>query len=381
MKHWKLKLPSRRSPSSTLPVPTGGKSQASRSREAKPSAFEIQFHPADIRRRVRYLFLSRRQAVGVALAVLAVMIGFALSLRAMPEAVRALLGRRELPALEAERERQGGRLGVLVERLGELQERGEDLRFKVDKISLAYGLSHDESIGQGGFPVAPEATPIPKSNFSNAIRNGQVLRAEIEEELQVLDAFLVEIRDLEEAHQERARITPSVIPLRGENFLLTSPYGNRRSPFTQALDFHAGIDLAAPIGKEIHAPAEAVVAFAGRYPRRQSVSWWRYGNLVVLRHGDRFISLYGHCDEVRVRRGQRVRQGDVIGTVGNTGWSTSPHLHYEVRSRQEDGTFRPIDPRIYILDYRWSDEERTLIRSRNAPALDDFEPLPALLGS
>ncbi|MEM7051152.1 MAG: M23 family metallopeptidase [Acidobacteriota bacterium] len=175
-------------------------------------------------------------------------------------------------------------------------------------------------------------------------------------------------------------MTPSVIPLRGANFLLTSPFGNRRSPFTKALDFHAGIDLAAPIGMEIHAPAEGVVAFAGRYPRRQSVGWWRYGNLVVLRHGDRFITLFGHCDEVTVRRGQRVRQGDVIGTVGDTGWSTSPHLHYEVRRRTEGKGFVPVDPRIYILDYRWSDEEQTLVRARATPSLDDFEPLPRLIG-
>jgi murein DD-endopeptidase MepM/ murein hydrolase activator NlpD len=98
----------------------------------------------------------------------------------------------------------------------------------------------------------------------------------------------------------------------------------------------------------------------------------------VLRHGDRFVTLYGHLDEIRVRRGQRVKQGDVLGAVGNTGWSTSPHLHYEVR-RKEDGEFRPVDPRIYILDHQWRDEERLLVRARSAPDLNDFEPLPRLL--
>ncbi len=158
--------------------------------------------------------------------------------------------------------------------------------------------------------------------------------------------------------------------------MLTSPFGTRRSPFTKNLDSHPGIDLAATPGTPILAPADGLVVFAGRYPLRYSVSWWRYGNLVGLRNGDRFITLFGHCDEIKVRTGQKVRQGEVVATVGNTGWSTSPHLHYEVRKKEEGDDFRPVDPRIYILDHRWRDEERLLVRARRAPDLRDFEPLP-----
>jgi murein DD-endopeptidase MepM/ murein hydrolase activator NlpD len=153
----------------------------------------------------------------------------------------------------------------------------------------------------------------------------------------------------------------------------------RRNPFTKAADFHAGLDLAAPPGTPVHATAAGVVVFAGRYDLRQSVGWWRYGNLVMVRHGDRFVSLYGHCQDVQVRVGQRVEQGQTIATVGNTGWSTSPHLHYEVR-RRDAAEYRPIDPRIYILDHRWRDEERLLVRARSAPDPGDYEPLPSSFG-
>ena len=196
----------------------------------------------------------------------------------------------------------------------------------------------------------------------------------------MLETFLGEIQQFEAANREQARTTPSTIPLHGDEYVLTSPFGSRRSPFTKALDFHAGIDLAAPAGTPVYAPAEGVVLFAGRYPLKQSVAWWRYGNLVMVRHGQYFITLYGHCDEVKVRRGQTVRQGDLLATVGNTGLSTNPHLHYEVRRREEDGRYVPVDPRIYILDHRWRDEEKILVRARSAPALDDYQPLPPVLG-
>ena len=138
--------------------------------------------------------------------------------------------------------------------------------------------------------------------------------------------------------------------------------------------------MAAPSGTPITAPADGVVVFAGRYPLRQSVSWWRYGNMVALRNGDRFITLFGHCDEINVRSGQKVKQGDIIATVGNTGWSTSPHLHYEIRRRSEDGDYEPVDPRIYILDHQWRDEEQLLVRARMAPDARNFEPLPRIIG-
>jgi murein DD-endopeptidase MepM/ murein hydrolase activator NlpD len=107
------------------------------------------------------------------------------------------------------------------------------------------------------------------------------------------------------------------------------------------------------------------------------VNWWRFGNVVVVNHSDRFVTIYGHCDTIKVKRGQEVKQGQVVATVGSTGWSTNSHLHYEVRSDLEQpGTYVPIDPRIYILNYQWSNEANLLMRSRTAKDYKDFDPLP-----
>jgi murein DD-endopeptidase MepM/ murein hydrolase activator NlpD len=170
---------------------------------------------------------------------------------------------------------------------------------------------------------------------------------------------------------------PSICPVPVGSFVLTSPFGNRVSPFTNTSDFHAGIDLAAREGVPVLATGDGRVVFAGRFPLRRNVRWWRYGNVVVLAHGDRFLTIYAHLAEIAVRRGQRVRRGEQLGTVGNTGWSTSPHLHYEVRVRGEDDSEpEPVDPRIYILDYQWTGHEEMLARSRSAPP-PSFDPLPS----
>ncbi len=347
-------------------------------RRGQPTVLEVQFHPGDIRGRLRTFFLSRRQVAalvgGLGLSALFVLASLALA----PRIFRDLMLRGGyLDAVDA-RGAAGRELENHVAHLAALEGRAAELRRSLARIYLTYGLEADTSVGQGGFPFAER--PVPESIYAAAVRRANEAEARLAAEVGVLATFLEEVRTFEAANGERVATTPSMSPLRDE-FVLTSPFGQRVSPFTKRLDSHAGIDLAAPIGTPVHAPAAGVVVFAGRYPLRQDVAWWRYGNLVALRHGIRFVSIFGHCDELRVRAGQRVEQGAILATVGNTGWSTSPHLHYEVRLWDETrNEFVPIDPRVYILDHRWRDEEQMLIRARHAPSLEEFEPLPRVIG-
>ncbi len=339
---------------------------------------EIQFHPGDIRSKVRYFFCSRKQVRWIVAGTAFTLLFGLFNLVILPGVVRDLLSQSTYQSLVLERSRQGERLQGSIARLGHLNGDSEALHLRMSRIYLAYGLEGDQSVGQGGFPF--QGPPVPDSIYAGAVTRAGQLEAEIREQLQVLDTFITEVQTFESAHGGQVRTTPSISPLKSEDFVLTSPFGTRRSPFTKKIDFHSGIDMAAPVGTPIYAPADGVVVFAGRYPLRQSVSWWRYGSLVALRNGDGFITLFGHCDEIRVRNGQRVTQGTVVATVGNTGWSTSPHLHYEVRHRDEDEGFRPVDPRIYILDHQWRDEEQLLVRARRAPDQRSFEPLPRIIG-
>ncbi len=346
------------------------------SRRDKP-VVEIQIHPGTVRWGVQYLFLTRKHLLALAVIGGLLLVTMLFGIAVFPSTVAGLLRAREYRSLLTERELQGGRAQSLGEELESLQAEAEDLRGRIDRIFLTYGMAADDSLGQGGYPFQ-EVDEI-DSIYGAAVRHGQQVKADLDEQLEVLDVFIGELETFETAHGDQTRSTPSLSPLAPESFVLTSPFGTRRSPFTKKIDLHPGLDMAAKTGTEIIAPADGVVVFSGRYPSRQSVAWWRYGDLVALRHGDRFITLFGHCDEILVGNGQSVEQGEVIATVGNSGWSTSPHLHYEVRLKDDEGKFVPVDPRIYILDHRWRDQEQLLIRARRAPDLSSYEPLPRLI--
>lgn len=110
-----------------------------------------------------------------------------------------------------------------------------------------------------------------------------------------------------------------ITPLRGR---LTSPYGYRKDPFTGVRTFHTGIDLAAPTGTSVKVTLDGKVATTGY----SAV----YGNYVIVTHDGGYQSLYAHLSRISVRRGQWIVQGAVLGKVGNTGYSTGPHLHFSV---------------------------------------------------
>ncbi|MFY9825284.1 MAG: M23 family metallopeptidase [Thermoanaerobaculia bacterium] len=336
-------------------------------------SLELQIHPSDIRKRVRYLFLSRRKLTMWAVPALLWVLALALAMAVAPSVVAGQMSRQEYKSLTLERSRQGERLQALLGRLETLDRRGVDLHLRLDKVFLAYGLPAVRPSRQA---VAASRVPVPESIYANAVEQGNRLRERIRARLREVDGDLHEVGSFETSHPDQVRTTPSICPLRGKGFVLISSFGDRRSPFTKQLEFHPGVDLAAPVGTPVFAPADGVVVFAGQYPMARSHGWWSYGNMVLVRDGDGFVTIFGHADRVEVRAGQKLHRGERLATVGSSGWSTSPHLHYEVRRRGADGAFRPIDPLLFILDRHWPNDDRLLLKARNARPAQSFEPLP-----
>ncbi len=113
---------------------------------------------------------------------------------------------------------------------------------------------------------------------------------------------------------------PSMFPTFG---YINSYFGERLSPVTGHKQMHKGVDIAAPIGTKVFATADGVVGYSGHRGN--------YGKLISINHGLNFMTRYAHLSKRHVKKGDKVKRGDVIGTVGKTGRTTGAHLHYEVR--------------------------------------------------
>ncbi len=327
---------------------------------------EVQVHgPHGRVRRLEVTWL--RLQLGFAAAIL---LG-ALVLQAVLVGPRVLQSRasrvRPVDALEAHR-RLVERFAALAERYGEVRELASELDARLCRIVLAYGVDGPAVEGCG---EAVEVLDEP----ALTLRQGRVVLIEsgVEDDVERvtgrIEGRLQAAVEIEQADPGRVERTPSISPLAGDDFVLVAPFGETKNRVTGEREIHDGIDLAAAAGSPVRATADGLVTFAGS-GGILGREWIRYGRMVGVRHGDRFLTLFGHLAATDVRAGEAVARGQRIGAVGSTGWSVEPNLHYAVLRRRGDGRYVAVDPRIHILDYRWHDER--FIASRPAPA----EPLP-----
>jgi murein DD-endopeptidase MepM/ murein hydrolase activator NlpD len=143
------------------------------------------------------------------------------------------------------------------------------------------------------------------------------------------------IRDAQSKDKKPKQGTGSFIwPLSGYR-TITDDYGMRYHPILKTRRMHTGMDIAAPKGVPIMAAQSGEVILAGWYGA--------YGQAVIIDHGAGVATLYGHQSVLKVKVGQQVTKGDTIGLVGSTGWSTGPHLHFEVRVNGS-----PANPHNYV---------------------------------
>ena len=132
---------------------------------------------------------------------------------------------------------------------------------------------------------------------------------------------------------------PSIQPVSLENFYwISSVFGYRIDPIYKHRAMHRGVDFAAAIGTPVYATGDGVVKWT-------RVASNGYGKEVVIDHGFGYTTRYGHLHEILVHAGQKIKRGNVIGTLGDSGKSTGPHLHYEVREND-----RALDPKHYYAE-------------------------------
>jgi murein DD-endopeptidase MepM/ murein hydrolase activator NlpD len=151
----------------------------------------------------------------------------------------------------------------------------------------------------------------------------------LSKQLAIQSKSLDEILKLAKEKDKLLSAIPAIQPVRNENLKhMASGFGYRSDPFTKVRKFHTGMDFSSKTGTPVFATGDGVVARADNTASG-------YGNHIVLRHGFGYETLYAHLSKYKVKPGQKVKRGDIIGYVGSTGRSEAPHLHYEVHKNGE----------------------------------------------
>lgn len=226
------------------------------------------------------------------------------------------------------------KLGYLKEQIEELKQRAKELAEFDAKLRVAWAMDlvpkEVRLMGVGGpsnFPTERQESGIDFLAVEKTID-------ELSRQLQYQRQSYLEIEAYLKQQEDVLNHTPSIWPVRG---WVSSGFGKRRDPFTGRYVMHNGIDIVAPPGTPVVAPADGRVCFASVKPG--------FGKVIEIDHGYGYVTFYGHCQSIRKTYGETVRRGEIIAYVGRSGKSTGYHLHYGVKV---SGVW--VNPLNYILD-------------------------------
>ena len=276
--------------------------------------------------------LKAMVGIGSVLVLLLLVLGGAALSRGV-SITRSRVLERENRLLAGEIERMRGRLTGLNDTLSTFSRRAQELR-------LLAGLTPTDSGVQRAGIGGPAGSWSERDSLSASGQQGAralAARSDVDEMIRranILVRSVNEAYDSMSSHQARMAATPSIMPTRG--WLTNAFAAERVHPILHLARPHEGIDVSAPMGAEIEAPAAGVVT---------EVGWAEgYGNTLNIDHGFGVVTRYAHCSKILVGRGARVKRGQRVALVGSTGLSTGPHLHYEVWVNG-----RPVNPTRYVM--------------------------------
>ncbi len=213
--------------------------------------------------------------------------------------------------------------------LDELQEKDDNIYrviFESEPVPV--------SIRKAGYGGADRYAKMDGYQYSDVIIETAKKLDRISSQIFVQSKSFDEVFKMAKNKSEMLASIPAIQPMKNENLRrISSYYGYRPDPFYKVTKFHSGVDFSSPLGTEIYATGDGKV-------KRVKLSRRGYGNEIIIDHGYGYKTRYAHLSKFKVKRGDKVKRGQVIGLVGNTGKSTAPHLHYEVI--KNDKTVNPI---------------------------------------
>ena len=227
--------------------------------------------------------------------------------------------KRELAQLNIQFEQMSKDLNFYDEVLSSLQERDERIYrtiFEAEPIPA--------SVREAGFGGGNRFKHL--DNFSNRelLKETAGRLEKVGKQLYIQSKSYDEVIEMVKDKEEMFACIPAIQPVSNKDLKrMASGFGMRIHPIYKTRMFHAGCDFSAPVGTEIYATGKGKVVEVEKLKKG-------YGHYVKIDHGYGYESLYAHMDKIKVKKGEWVKRGDILGTVGNTGLSTAPHLHYEV---------------------------------------------------
>jgi murein DD-endopeptidase MepM/ murein hydrolase activator NlpD len=271
---------------------------------------------------VRRFTLSLRPALVVlaVLATLPILIGLGAKWSARYEIAQLRQANSDLQIENASYRTATGELTAQIQSLeGVIDDLGS--RANLDPTAARAIAKLPATVRQRAMGGPVERTPLDSASsvFSTSIASPEDTFGALRDLLQGLESRLNFVRRDVERREQLANATPSIWPTHGG---LTGFFGGRSDPFSGEPEYHTGIDISAEKGQPVYATADGVV---------QSAAYTGdYGNLIILKHAFGLATRYGHLSGYRVKVGDSVTRGDVIGFIGSTGRSTGAHLHYEI---------------------------------------------------
>ncbi|MCG8581841.1 MAG: M23 family metallopeptidase [Bacteroidales bacterium] len=229
---------------------------------------------------------------------------------------------------------------IMNKKLDQLELVLEDIELRDENIyrTIFQADSIPNSIRRAGFGGVNRYQHLESMDNAELVTSTARRLDIVMKQLYVQSTSFDEVIGLAMRKEEMLRSTPAIMPIANNDLKRTaSGWGYRIHPIYKVKKFHEGMDFSAPIGTDIYATADGKVT-------KITTEKTGYGKRIEIDHGFGYKTLYAHLDKFNVRRGQKVKRGDVIGYVGNTGGSTAPHLHYEVHVKG-----KKVNPQHYYF--------------------------------
>lgn len=240
---------------------------------------------------------------------------------------------------------------VLSHRLDESLEIMQDVQQRDDNLYRMMLMAEpvSEAVRRAGYGGTNRYEQLLDMANSELVIHTTMKMDMLNRQLYIQSKSFDEVVELCKNHDEMLKCIPAIQPVSNKDLKMTaSGYGMRIDPVYQTQKFHAGMDFSAHIGTPVYATGNGHVIGAGRKSG--------YGNLVQIDHGFGYVTWYAHLSAIKVRVGQQVLRGQIIGQVGNTGKSTGPHLHYEVRAKGK--IVNPVN--YYFMDLNADDYDKMI---------------------